>query len=211
MEFPNGDIIKHMRKERASEGMTNQLSQAAELKKLLTKRADFGITTSEKMSASQAALMLGISGRVFEKTAITVVPRSEGVEITIGPDKERHLDNLTGWLKEGRGESQKLLTEGYKLLFLAGQASVNPPVDFNQVIESKGKKKIEILERIVPEIGQIKTHLDQGGRIQDLIREEQQRFDGAVYGCFESLSPGVQESLKKEGFSPENMFQSSSE
>jgi hypothetical protein len=200
-----------MFKKEASGETVNKLSEAAELKKMLTKRADFGITTSEEMSPSQAALMFGVSGRVFGESAITVVPRGDQVEVTIGPDKGRHLDNLAGWLKENRAGGPRLMKEGYELLFSAGQASVNPSVNFGKIIESKGNKKIEILERIVPEIGEIKRHLEQGGKVQDLIREDKDYWGGLVYACYQNLQRRDQGELKSKGMIPKNMFQTSNE
>ncbi len=192
----------------SQEHQTNQLSQAAENKKRIVKLVDSGLTISKEYSFSETALMFGIPANVLEKSAVSLTPRSEGVEVTFGPDTNRHLDNLADWLKENRVESQELLEESYRFLFLAGQAAGIPSVNFKEIIKAEGPR-MEVLESIVPEIKGLKEHLNQGGRIQDIIREDNDYWGGLVYACYQNLSCPRQEELKSKGMSPEYMFQSS--
>ncbi len=186
----------------------NRLSQIAENKNRVVKLAENGATISKNYSASEAALMFGIPGRVLEKSAVSIIPRRRGVEVTIGPDSNRHLDNITDWLKENRSESQRLMKERYTFLFLAIQSSVSPSVDFKNYIDSMGLR-MDVLEKVFPEIEELSGHLEQGGRVQDLIREDKDYWGGFVHACYQALSSNQQEELKNQGMSPEYLFQTS--
>lgn len=186
----------------------NQLKEISQQKSQIVDLAEKGVTSSHLFSPAEAALMFGIPGRVLKESAVSITPRRQGVEVAVGSNPDQHLDNITDWLRDNRAESQELLEEGYKLLFLAGQASGIPSVNFKQIIESEGPR-MKVLESIVPEIKDLKEHLNQGGRVQDLIREDKDYWGGLVHACYQNLSRHQQEGLKSKGMSPENMFQTS--
>lgn len=205
-----GDIIDYMNKESVSGHEPNLLQKATEDKKQLINSAAGGITSSMMVSRSEAALGFGVPSDVLKSSAVTLTPRGEQVEVTFGRDPEQHLNNLVGWWKEERREKQSLLKESFDFLFLAGQASVNPSVDFERIMEAISPK-MRILEAVVPEIEEIRLHLEQGGEIQDLTREDKAHWRGIARSVFNTLSPSLREDLKRQGRHPDNMFQTPDE
>jgi hypothetical protein len=132
------------------------------------------------------------------------------VELTVGPDHEKHLDNLCQWIEGDKKELKGLLKDGYQLLFLAAQASVNSNVDFQQQLEAQ-RAEVAVLERVIPGIKEMRQDLEEGRKIQELIPEERVEISARLHALFQHLDKSVQESLISQGKHPDNAIQYPSE
>ena len=164
-----------------------------------------------EISTGIAALMVAVPARVLEDSSITITPIDMGkVELTVGPDHEKHLNNLSQWIKGDKKELKALLKDGYQFLFLAAQASVNSSVDFSRQLEAQ-QAEVIVLERIIPGIKELRQDLESGRKIQELIPEERVEMSAQLHVLFQHLDKSIQESLISQGKHPDNAIQYPSE
>lgn len=179
-------------------------SRTAEQKRRWTQLAEQGVSSEKRIPKQIGAIMFGVPQEILEKSGISVVPVDQDqLSVTFGPDCEKHYQNLGNWGEFDKKTKNRLLRQGYDFLFLVGQASVNPEVDFKQFIEDqKGK----LLERVVPGIKQWREHVAQGGLIQNITPEDQGQLQGQLSVLFRSFDHSTQQELKSQGKHPENLF-----
>ncbi len=191
----------------SKEGQVVSLQWAAEKKQNQVGLAERGVTSKVDIPTSVAALMVAVPSRVLDHSAITITPKEIGkVELVVGPDHEKHLDNLCQWIEGDKKELKGLLKDGYEFLFLAAQASVNSNVNFQQQLEAQ-RAKVAVLERVIPGIKELRQDLESGRKIQDLIPEERVGMSAQLHALFQHLDHSVQESLKSQGKHPDNAIQ----